>query len=274
MADLGLRELEAEAAHVQKGPNEAPSLGGAADLPAPALLASMLGNRAVSSLVAGGGSDPRVVSPQVAMLARGLQLARSGGRPEQGVLLRALEVAQEQPDHPLLTRPPAPGGARCSCGGIVLPGGECSKCMATRLTRQGMSRREVGRVVLARTKLARQETGKRSTLQCINHNLSNAGIPWAVITILGGVCGIIGALAGGAAGTAAAPGPGTAAGAAGGGAGAAAVCIAGVTGLAVGTVLGVITRCAQDPSVEWVFAQNEGAGAGEGGGEAGAEAVA
>ncbi len=35
--------------------------------------------------------------------------------------------------------------------------------------------------------------------------------------------------------------------------------IAAVTGASFGLVLGVITRCIQDPSVEWVFAQNTAA---------------
>jgi len=115
-------------------------------------------------------------------------------------------------------------------------------------------------MVLAREKIARQGGG-RTTLQCINANLANAGIPWAVITILGGVCGIIGGIAGLGGGPAA---PATAPS---GAAVAAAVCIAGVTGLAVGTVLGVITRCIQDPSVEWVFAEAETEGGSEAGGE-------
>ena len=114
--------------------------------------------------------------------------------------------------------------------------------------------------MLAREKVARQ-TGERTTIQCINANLADAGIPWAIIGILGGVCGILGAIAGLAGGPAA---PATVPL---GMAVAAALCIAGVTGLSVGMVLGVITRCIQDPSVEWTFAQAETGGGAEGDGE-------
>jgi hypothetical protein len=94
-------------------------------------------------------------------------------------------------------------------------------------------------------------TPPRTRIQCINANLSNAGIPWAVIGIAGSVCGLLGAIAGLATGPAAPAASPSAA------AVAAAYCIAGVAGVSVGMVLGVITRCIQDPSVEWVFAQNE-----------------
>ncbi len=121
-------------------------------------------------------------------------------------------------------------------------------------------------VTLAPHSLARQTGGaQRSRLQCINANLSNAGIPWAVLAIAGGVCGLIGAVAG------LATGPGAPAASPSAAAVAAAYCIAAVSGASVGLVLGVITRCIQDPSVEWVFAQNAPAPADTG--EAGANAA-
>lgn len=85
--------------------------------------------------------------------------------------------------------------------------------------------------------LAREGTD-RTTLQCVNENLSSAGVASWLIGIVGVTCGLIGALAGsptgpGAAGTAAA---------------AAAVCIAGVVGFSVGFVLGIIIGCVGDPN--------------------------
>lgn len=104
--------------------------------------------------------------------------------------------------------------------------------------------------------VARQAaTGQRSRIQCINASLANAGIPWAVIALAGGVCGLIGAIGG------LATGPGAPAASPSAAAFAAAVCIAGVTGASVGLVLGVITKCIQYPSAEWKFAQNETGGA-------------
>src|SRR5205807_230241 len=50
-----------------------------------------------------------------------------------------------------------PVGSACPCGGIVLPGGECSRCLSRRLARDGMPQPEVDRVVLARVRLARKE---------------------------------------------------------------------------------------------------------------------
>jgi peptidoglycan hydrolase-like protein with peptidoglycan-binding domain len=49
----------------------------------------------------------------------------------------------------------APVGSRCSCGGTVLPGGECSKCLTRRLRAEGRSESEIGRQVAARAALAR-----------------------------------------------------------------------------------------------------------------------
>jgi hypothetical protein len=79
---------------------------------------------------------------------------------------------------------------------------------------------------------------RKTTLQCVNENLSSAGVAAWVLAIVGTTCGLIGALAGSP------TGPGAAATAA----GAAAVCIAGVVGFSVGFVLGIITGCAQDPN--------------------------
>ncbi|TFI56933.1 DUF4157 domain-containing protein [Sphingomonas parva] len=83
-----------------------------------------------------------------------------------------------------------------------------------------------------------REGEQKTTLQCVNENLSSAGVAAWVLAIVGTTCGLIGAIAGsptgpGAAGTAAL---------------AAATCIAGVVGFSVGFVLGIITGCAQDPN--------------------------
>jgi hypothetical protein len=104
-------------------------------------------------------------------------------------------------------------------------------------------------IVPTRPVLARQAEAKpKSKMQCINGLLSNAGVPWAVLAILSGVCGLIGVL------VTSPSGPGAAA----GGVGAAAVCIAIATGLTVGMVTGIILRCIQDTSSEWIFAQAGG----------------
>jgi hypothetical protein len=85
--------------------------------------------------------------------------------------------------------------------------------------------------------LAREGEG-RTTLQCVNENLSSAGVASWLLAIVGTTCGLIGALAGSPTGP----------GAAGTAAFAAAVCIAGVVGFSVGFVLGIITGCAGDPN--------------------------
>jgi hypothetical protein len=265
----GLESIEAELTRQLAGPS--PGSEERVGLPASAQFASSIGNQAMSRVAArygddGGGRDE---DPRVDMLRRGAALAEREARPEASMLQRALARAEEGPVSPAVVGAAVPAGGRCSCGGAVLPGGECTKCMASRLARQGMARTEVQRMVLARVKLARQQAGgQRTTIQCINANLANAGIPWAIIGILGGVCGVLGAVAGLAGGPAA---PATSPS---GAAVAAAVCIAGVTGLSIGTVLGVITRCIQDPSVEWVFASNEAGEGAEGGGGEGATATA
>ncbi|KAB7647949.1 DUF4157 domain-containing protein [Polymorphobacter fuscus] len=78
---------------------------------------------------------------------------------------------------------------------------------------------------------------RKTTLQCVNENLSSAGVASWLLAIVGTTCGLIGALAGSP------TGPGAAGTAAFG----AAVCIAGVIGFSVGAVLGIITGCSRDP---------------------------
>ena len=234
-------------------------------LPASAQFASSIGNQAMSRVAARYADDGegQTEDRHLTMLRRAAVLARREDRGEAALLQRALSRAEDGSVSAASLAMAAPAGGHCACGGMVLPGGGCTKCMASRLARQGMPRAEVQRMVLARVKVARQQAGgQRTTIQCINANLANAGIPWAIIGILGGVCGILGAVAGLAGGPAA---PATSPS---GAAVAAALCIAGVTGLSTGMVLGVITRCIQDPSVEWVFASNEAGGdAGGAGGE-------
>jgi hypothetical protein len=203
------------------------------------------------------------VSPHAAILGRGLQLAQQENNSAAIQLLeRSMDSISAQPErHPF--SPPGVlqrlGGGGCSCGG------HCPKCRANQQLPQATSQNEGLHAVLARQTLARDGDGKPSTIQCINSLLSNAGIPWAVIAILGGVCAMIGGIAGLAGGPAA---PGTVPG---GAAVAAAACIAGVTGLTVGMVLGIITKCIQDPTAQWKFAQADaegGAAAGDGDGGA------
>ena len=114
---------------------------------------------------------------------------------------------------------------------------------------------ETAHVALGPTTVARQAApASQSRLQCINRVLSSAGIPWAILALAASVCGLIGAIAGLAGGPAA---PATSPSGALVGA---AACLAAVTGASFGMVFAVITRCIQDPSVNWVFAQNEAAG--------------
>lgn len=167
------------------------------------------------------------ISPQLAVLARGLQLARAEHNVAAIELLqRSVNLVETQPSHPLLDRLPALAPSAT--------GGECSTCMAHRLQRQRPG----------------THVEKRTRTQCINNALASAGIPWAVLFVLGGICGILGAV------VTSPTGPGAAA----GGVGAAALCIAGATGLGVGMIIGIITRCIKDPSVEWIFAEAETGG--------------
>jgi hypothetical protein len=209
-------------------------------------LASAIGNRAMARLArsvgATNGSGGREQSPEARILAGALGLTRTEHPSAAPLLARALAQAQRSPASTLNRAPAGPVGGTCACGGTILPGGECSKCMASRLARQGMPKTEIQRMVLARTALAEKQTlmRKRSFYGCLNANLASMGVPWAVIGILGGVCGILGGLAGLAGGPAA---PATAPS---GMALAAAGCIAFVTGLSIGVVLGVIGGCWSD----------------------------
>ena len=112
----------------------------------------------------------------------------------------------------------------------------------------------------ATTQVAREGEG-RTTLQCVNENLSSAGVAAWVLAAIGLTCGLVGALAGsptgpGAAGTAALG---------------AAVCIAGVTGFSVGFILGIVKGCSNDPNFRSRGAYLSEAATPSGGGEGGAE---
>ncbi len=85
--------------------------------------------------------------------------------------------------------------------------------------------------------ISRQASG-RTALQCVNDNLASMGIAAWLITIVGGACGLIGALAGSP------TGPGAAGTAAMG----AILCIAGLTGLSIGMVSRVVFECMRDPN--------------------------
>ena len=227
---------------VARAPTGAPE----ATIAPSAVLASAIGNRATARLarsLAQNGSSGRRRSPEAQILAGALGLLPAT-HPTAGPLL-ARALAEVERDPGTLSRAPAgpsASGGTCACGGTILPGGECSKCMAQRLARQGMPNAEIQRMVLARTALAEKQTlmRKRSFMGCLNNNLSSMGLPWAVIATLGAVCGVLGGIAGLAGGPAA---PATAPS---GMAIAAAVCIAFVTGLSVGTILAVIHGCWSD----------------------------
>jgi hypothetical protein len=109
-----------------------------------------------------------------------------------------------------------------------------------------------------------RQGGGRTTLQCVNENLSSAGVASWLIAIVGGTCGLIMGIAGSP------TGPGAAGTAAFG----AAVCIAGVISASVGWVLGVISGCWSDPNHRsvgaYVSSADGGGGAGSGGAAAGA----
>lgn len=193
----------------------------------------------------------RETGSHLAFLASGLRRAHEEhDLPTIELLERTIDLVETQSDAVPFNHTHAEGRS---------VGGGCSACTAQPVQRQAAPQRE--------GHLSRATVARRSTVQCINANLANAGIPWAVIAIAGGICGLIGAIAGLAGGPAA---PATSPG---GAALGAATCIAGVTGASIGLVLGVITRCIQDPSVEWVFAQAETTGAG-GGGSGGGEETA
>jgi len=209
-------------------------------------LAAAIGNQAMARVVArvqGHDDVDRNRSPEAVLLARAVGRAPSSSA--QSLLRQALERVERDPSILQRSRADeAPGtlGGRCSCGGTILAGGECTQCLARRLQRQGMPRQEVRRVVLARTQATtRQLARSRSFMGCLNAHLSSFGIGWAVIALLGSVCGVLGAIAGLAGGPAA---PATAPS---GLAIAAAACIAVVTGASVGTVLAFIKWCWSNP---------------------------
>lgn len=221
----------------------AATLEAPAALPPTAAFASAIGNRAMARMAA-GSSGTAIASPRSRegmILSRALGDTAPHQRDARDLLSRAVVAAESNPGlgaH--LARSSQP--ARCPCGGTIMSGGECSKCMQSRLMRQGMDKREAQRVVLARTKASTRTLARtRSFMGCLNAHLASFGVGWATITILGGICGILGALAG------MATGPAAPAAAPSGMAVAAAVCIAAVTGLAIGTVLGFIQFCWSTP---------------------------
>lgn len=163
-------------------------------------------------------------------------------REARGLLAQALDRVERDPGSVArLARTENVVARKCACGGTILPGGECSKCMTNRLARQGMPREEIQRVVLARTKIGvRQLARKRSFFGCMNSNLASMGVAWALIAIVSSVCGVLGAIAGLLGGPAA---PATVPS---GLAMAAAICVAAVTGATVGAVLGIIEGCWRD----------------------------
>lgn len=85
--------------------------------------------------------------------------------------------------------------------------------------------------------ISRQASG-RTALQCVNDNLASMGVAAWLITIVGGACALVGALAGSP------TGPGAAGTAAFG----AVLCIAGLTGLSIGMVSRVVFECMRDPN--------------------------
>ncbi len=113
--------------------------------------------------------------------------------------------------------------------------------------------------------LSRQGSG-RTTLQCVNENLSGAGVASWLLAIVGATCGLIFGIAGSP------TGPGAAGTAAMG----AAICIAGVIGASVGFVLGVISGCWSNPEHKSVggYMSSTGGEGGPGAGGVGAGAPA
>ena len=218
--------------------------------------ASAVGNREMGRIL--GRATPRrddasEASPELSLLSAAIDRMSNTDGPEPRAALALLERTYDgvRRDSSLLARSvtdmPGAVGSNCACGGTILAGGECSGCLARRLTRQGMPHQEVNRVVLARTKATtRQLARRRSFMGCLNAHLASFGIGWAAITIIGSVCGVLGALAGAAA---AAPTGETAAPATvpSGLALAAAFCVGVALGLPTGTVLGFIQWCWSNP---------------------------
>lgn len=241
-----------------------PAAGTAASLTP---FASSIGNQAMSRMVARSGAPQslpkhRALSPEAATLLGGLRVARAERRPEANLLAGAARVALEQPQHPALMRDEAAGaaGGHCACGGTILPGGDCSKCLARRMQAEGSSRNEIQRAIADRQSVARQPGGggDQSVFKCLDRNLSSMGVASWLIAIAMGTCGLIGAIAGsptgpGAAGTAAL---------------AACGCVALLIGVSVGVVTGMLTNCMNDPSYD----RTADAGAAAGGDTATADA--
>ena len=239
--------------------------------------ASAIGNHAMARVASSltGAAAPRPQSPTGQALSRALAVARREAPSAAPLLSRAVRLSREDPGFERsLGSAPTAVHRTCACGGTVLPGGECSKCMANRLQRQGMPRREAQRVVLSRMKLARQQTGAtRSFGGCLNANLASMGIAWALITVVGLACSLVGAIGGIIAaaptGEVAAPATvpmGMMIGAA--------LCIAGLTGLSTGLVLGIIKGCAGDGNFQSPAASTASADPAPGGDGGGAPAMA
>ncbi|MDA0161271.1 hypothetical protein OM076_13420 [Solirubrobacter ginsenosidimutans] len=63
-------------------------------------------------------------------------------------------LAQAISRRPQRGRGGAAAGGRCACGGTILPGGECSKCLSRRMKAKGSSDGEVHRAIVTRMALA------------------------------------------------------------------------------------------------------------------------
>lgn len=108
------------------------------------------------------------------------------------------------------------------------PGGK--RLLAHELTHTLQQRAELAGIA--------RQGGGRTALQCVNDNLASMGVAAWLITIVGGACALVGALAGSP------TGPGAAGTAAFG----AILCIAGLTGLSIGMVSRVVRECIRDPN--------------------------
>lgn len=100
-------------------------------IPDAAVLAGVVGNRTV---------------------ARALARTPQGSVPGRGLDARSALLAGISSGGGRLSRKE---GGTCSCGGTILPGGECAGCMAKQLTSGGMPAEQAQRVVAARQALAR-----------------------------------------------------------------------------------------------------------------------
>ena len=102
------------------------AMGGAG--PRAATLVGLMGNRAVARMLA---QSPQPQSSRRGLDARSELLARTAG--SAGALSR---------------KPESHG--KCACGGTLLAGGECSKCLARRLAREGLPVAQIQRAIAAR----------------------------------------------------------------------------------------------------------------------------